>query len=64
MKTKTLADIQTFIKPLFYKSVNILRSKKALRWNKKHFLSFLKDFRLPKIVSDLRVHLKLIWTEI
>ena len=27
------------------------------RWNKKHFSSFLKGFQLPKIVSDLRVHL-------
>ena len=27
-------------------------------WHKKHFSSFLKDFQLPKIVSDLRVCLK------
>ena len=26
------------------------------RWNKKHFLSFLKGFQLEKIVSDLTVH--------
>ena len=25
--------------------------------NKKHFSSFLRDFQLPKIVSDLRVRL-------
>ena len=31
--------------------------EELLRWNKKHFSSFLKDFQLPKIVSDLRVHL-------
>ena len=27
--------------------------KKLLRWNKKHFLLFLKDFHLPEINSDL-----------
>ena len=32
--------------------------KEVLRWNKKYFSSFLKDFQLPKVVSDLRVHLK------
>ena len=32
--------------------------KELLRWNKKHFSSFLKGFYLPKIVSDLRVRLK------
>ena len=31
--------------------------EELLRWNKKHFLSFLKSFQLPKIVSDLREHL-------
>ena len=39
------------------KNLNILRTKRALRWNKKYFLSFLKGFQLPKIVSDLRVRL-------
>ena len=29
--------------------------KELLRWNKKHFSSFLKGFQLSKIVSDLRV---------
>ena len=29
--------------------------EELLRWNKKHFSSFLKDFHLPKIVSYLRV---------
>ena len=32
------------------KNINILRTIRA-----KHFSSFLKDFQLPKIVSDLRV---------
>ena len=32
--------------------------KEPLRWNKKHFSSFSKDFKLPKIVSDMRVRLK------
>ena len=34
---------------------NYLENKKAWRWNKKHVSSFLKDFQLPKIVSNLRV---------
>ena len=29
--------------------------KELLRWNKKHFSTFSKDFQLPKLVSDLRV---------
>ena len=29
----------------------------GLRWNKKHFLSFLKGFQLSKLVSELRVGL-------
>ena len=29
--------------------------KELTSWNKKHFLSFLKDFQLPEIVSDLRM---------
>ena len=40
------------------KFLNILRPKRALRWNIKHILSFLKDFQLPKIVLDLRVPYK------
>ena len=39
------------------KNISILRTKRALRWNKKHFSSLLKNFQLPKIVSDLRVSL-------
>ena len=31
--------------------------KSFLRWNKKHFSSFLKGFQMTKILSDLRVHL-------
>ena len=31
--------------------------KKLKRWNKKHFLSFFKNFQLPTIVSELRVPL-------
>ena len=31
--------------------------KELLRWNTKHFSSFLKGFLLSKIVSDLRVRL-------
>ena len=34
------------------------KQKEFLRWNKKHFSSFLKGFQLPKIVSDLRPPLK------
>ena len=33
------------------------RQKQLLRWNKKHFSSFLKSYHLPKLVSDLRVRL-------
>ena len=40
------------------KNLNILRIKKLLRWNKKHFSSFSKGFQLPKVVSHLRVDLK------
>ena len=29
--------------------------KELLKWNKKHFLSFLISFQLPKVISDLRV---------
>ena len=29
--------------------------KELLRWNKKHVLSFLKDFQLPEIVSNFRL---------
>ena len=39
------------------KTLNILRTKRILRWNKKDFWSFLKGFQLPEIASDLRVHL-------
>ena len=31
--------------------------KELLRWNNKHFSSFLKGFLLSKIISGLRVHL-------
>ena len=31
--------------------------KDFLRGNKNHYSSFLKDFQLAEIVSDLRVHL-------
>ena len=49
------------IKPFFYiakksrQNLNVLRTKRAFRWNKKHFSSILKDFHLSKIVSVLRV---------
>ena len=36
------------------KNLNILRTKRPFKVNKKHF-SFLKGFQLPKIVSDLKV---------
>ena len=32
--------------------------KELLRWNKKHYSSYLRGFKPPNIVSDLRVHLK------
>ena len=28
-----------------------------LGWNKKHFSSFLKGFQMPRVVSDLGMHL-------
>ena len=38
-----------------------LKSSKAfsvfLRWNEKHFSSFLKGFQSPKLVSDMKVRL-------
>ena len=34
------------------------KEKKLLRWNKNYFSSILKDFQLPKIVSDLQVCLE------
>ena len=40
------------------KNSNILRKKRALRWNKKHSSLCFKGFQLPKIVSDLRMDLK------
>ena len=39
------------------KNLNTWEWRKLLRWTKKHFSSLLKSFHLPKIVSDLRVHL-------
>ena len=39
------------------KSLNILRTKRAFDWNKKHFSLLLKNVQLLKIVSDLRVRL-------
>ena len=49
------------IKPFFYMTKNQDKNlisweqKELLKWNKKHFLSFLTDFHLPKIVLDLTV---------
>ena len=40
------------------KNLNILSTKRAFEVNKKNFLSFLKNFQLPKTVSDLRVRLE------
>ena len=37
------------------KCLNILRTKRVFKVNKKHFSSVLKYFELLKIVSDLRV---------
>ena len=39
------------------KNLNFWRTKRALRWNKKHFSSFYEGSQLPKIFSDLRVRL-------
>ena len=47
------------IKPFFYvikksrQKLKYLENEKSLRWNKKHFSSFLKGFQLGKIVSYL-----------
>ena len=53
------------IKQLFYmtkksrqKVKYLEKEKKLLRWNKNYFSSILKDFQLPKIVSDLQVCLE------
>ena len=36
------------------KSIKFLENEKSfLKWNKIYFLSFLKDFQLTKLVSDL-----------
>ena len=58
-----IVSYQTFWSSSFFhltknhdKNLNILRTE-LLRWNKKHFSSFLKGFQLSKIVSDLRVRL-------
>ena len=51
------------IKPFLYipkspaKTWIFWKQKELFRWNKNHFSSFLKDFQLPKIASDLRVRL-------
>ena len=52
------------IKLFFYMTKNVKAKaeisrgqKEFLRWNKKHFSSFSKDFQFSKIVSDLRVRL-------
>ena len=39
------------IKPYWKKE----RTRKLLRWNKKSFHHFLREFQLPEIVSELRV---------
>ena len=39
------------------KSKYLENEEEFLRWNKKHFSSFLKRFQLPKFVSDLRLRL-------
>ena len=58
-------NLSFLIKPLFYvtklfraKTLMSQEWKELLRWNKKHFLSFLKGFQLPEVVSDLGVALK------
>ena len=57
-------DFMYLIKPFFYmtkklrqKSKYLEKEKSLLIWNKKHFSSFLKGLQLPKIISNLRVHL-------
>ena len=54
----------TFLIKLFFNWTkksrqNLNIKKELLRWNKKPFPSFLKDFQLPKIVSDVRVPFQL-----
>ena len=44
-----------FLLKLFSYTAMSQERKEVLRWNKKHFSSFLKDFQLPKNVSDLIV---------
>ena len=39
----------------FLKYCAIWKRKEVLRWNKKHFSSFIKGFQFSKIVSDMRV---------
>ena len=51
------------VKPFLYmtkkprQKYKYLENKKLLGWNEKHSSSFLKGFRLEKIVSGLRLHL-------
>ena len=54
-------NLTFLIKPFLYmtkrsrKKLKISwKRKELLRWNKKHFLLFLSDFQLPKILSDIR----------
>ena len=37
--------------------LDYLENEKSFSDEKKHFLTLFKGFQLPKIVSDLRVHL-------
>ena len=40
-----------------YENINRNIMRNMIRWNKKHFSSFLKGFQLLKVVLDLRVRL-------
>ena len=55
-------NIIFLIEPFFLHNQNVMtktqvswEQRELLRWNKKHFGSFLKGFQLSKIVSDLRL---------
>ena len=54
-------NLTFLIKPFLYMTKNARQKlkiswerKELLRWNKKHFLLFLSNFQLPKILSDIR----------
>ena len=52
-----LIKLFLYIPKIQNKNLNTEEWKELLRWNKKHFSSFLKGFQLPKLASAVRVSL-------